>query len=88
MLSTIVSSAAPWITWIRRTSLKLASSSAEDQRAGHHAEQQHHVQQRDDARARGSGRQIGRQRQARGLRRVQPGADQQERERGADLADP
>ena len=85
--STIVSSAAPWITWIRRNWLKSASRPAEDQRTRDHADQQHHVEQRDDARPRLARREVGGQREAGGLRRVQAGADQQERERRADLAD-
>ena len=60
---------------------------AEDQRARDHADQQHDVEQRDDARPRALGREVGRQRQPDGLRRVQAGADEQERQRRADLAD-
>ena len=64
-LSTIVAAAAPWITWIRRSWLKSASSRPNTKRAHHHADQQHDRQQRDDARARSLRREVGGERQAR-----------------------
>ncbi len=61
---------------------------AEHQRADQHADEEHHVEQRDDAGPRLHGRDVSRERQPGGLRRVQPGADQQERQGGTRLARP
>ena len=61
---------------------------AEQQRARDHAEQQHDAKQRHDLGMRLRQREVGRQRQADRLRRVQPGADHEERQRRRRLADP
>ena len=81
----MVTTAAPWTTWMSLTSLKLREQQAKDQRAHRHAEQQHREQKRDDARARALGREVGRQREADRLHRVQAGADQKERQRRGGL---
>ena len=50
-------------------------------------DQQHDVQERDDARTASFRREVGGEREPGRLRRVQAGADQQERQRRGDLAD-
>jgi hypothetical protein len=59
---------------------------AEDQRTADHSDQQHHVEEGDHARPRIFGRNIGGQRQTCRLGRVHAGADQQERQRRAELS--
>ena len=49
-LSTMVTTAAPWITWISRIWREVGEQHAEDERADDHADQQHHVEEGDDAR--------------------------------------
>ena len=54
---------------------------AEDDGAHRHAGEQHRAEERDDPRPGALGRKIGRERKPDRLHRVQPGADEQERER-------
>ena len=86
--STIVTTAAPWMTWISRIWLKLASNRPNSERTDRPCRQQHDVEKRDDAGPRFRRGKIGRESQAGGLRRVQTDADQQERQRSAADADP
>ncbi len=60
---------------------------AECERAREHADEQHHVHERDDARAQMLGRKIGCKGETGGLRGVHAGPDEQESERGAELAE-
>ena len=87
MLSAIVTIAAPCTTWISRSGEKSASSTPNARRRRDHADEQHHVHQGDDARPRLGRREVGREREPGGLRRLQAGADHQEGERGAGVAD-
>ena len=73
---------------MRRIWLKFCEQSGKRERAGDRAGQQHDVQERDDARALVGRREIGCEREAGRLRRVQADADQQEGERRAGDADP
>ena len=67
---------------------EVAQQQAEHDRADRHADEQHRAEQRDDARAGALGREVGREREADRLDRVQPGADEQEREPRRRLPDP
>ena len=76
------------MSWMSRSWLKSASTAPKTSALADHADQQHDVEERDDARARCFGREIGGEREAGGLRRMQAGADEEERQRGCHIADP
>ena len=88
MLSAIVTIAAPCTTWIRRSVLKSRSSTPKARpQATMPSSSMTYISATTRGRA-SLGRQVGGEREAGGLRRLQAGADQQEGERRAGIADP